>query len=87
MTARSRRRGWRPLGSLGCNDVGVVHRVVRDGEFKHPVENHPAATRAATVEAEPELIQVARQMGAVYGTLVGAQQQPVGQRCDEMHPR
>jgi hypothetical protein len=60
MTACSRRRGWRPPGALGCNDVAVAHRVVSDGEFEHPVENHPAATGAATVEAEHELIQVAR---------------------------
>jgi hypothetical protein len=86
MAARPRRRGWRRPGSLGCDDVPVAHGVVSDGEFEHPVENHPAATGAATVEAEHEFIQVACQMGAVYGALVGAQQPTLGQRSNAMHP-
>jgi uncharacterized protein (TIGR03435 family) len=31
---------------------------VGHGEFKHPVEDHPAASGSSAVEAEHELIQV-----------------------------
>jgi hypothetical protein len=58
---------------LGGDEVVVAHRVVGDGEFEHPVEDHPAASGAAAVEAEHELIQVAGQVGIVYRALVGAQ--------------
>ena len=85
MAARPRRRGWRRKGSLGRDDLPVAHGVVNEGEFEHPVENHHAATGAATVEAGHEFIQVARQIGVVYGALLGAQQPPLGQRSNAMH--
>lgn len=72
MTARPRRPVWRPPGSVGCNDIPVVHGVSNDGAFERPVENHAAASGAAKVEAEHEHIQVARQTGVAFGTLVRA---------------
>src|SRR3974377_1887853 len=45
----------------------------------------PAASRAAPVEAEYELIQVALQMRFLDRALVGAQQPPFGQRGDPVH--
>src|SRR5260221_11966383 len=59
MSAR-RWRGRRDLSwPLAGDDVVVAHRVVAGGELEHPVENEPAASRAAAVEAEHELVQVA----------------------------
>src|SRR5213078_2527894 len=56
-------RGWRDLSwPLAGNDVVVAHGVVADSELEHPVEDEPAALRAAAVEAEHELVQVALQM-------------------------
>src|SRR5260370_36146393 len=52
MSAR-RWRGRRDLSwPLAGDDVVVAHRVVAGGELEHPVENEPAASRAAAVEAE-----------------------------------
>src|ERR1035437_1236328 len=64
MSAR-RWRGRRDLASpLTGDDVAVADRVVADGELEHPVEDEPAASRAA-VEAEHELVQVALQVRLV----------------------
>ena len=43
------------------------------GEFEHPVEDHPAAAGAAPVEAEHELVQVARQVRVVHRSLMSAE--------------
>ena len=79
---RGRRDLPRPLAG---DDVVVAHRVVADGELEHPVEDQPAASRAAAVEAEHELVQVALQVRLVDRTLVGAEQPPLGQRGDPVH--
>ena len=60
--ARPRRR-WRdsPRSTVGY-EVLVAHRVVGDGELKHPKEHHPPAPGAPTVEAKHELVEVAGQV-------------------------
>ncbi len=54
---------WRPGRDLLRLRVGdqlaVAHRLVGDGEFEHPVEEHASAARAASVEPEDELVEVA----------------------------
>jgi hypothetical protein len=45
-----------------------------DRELHHAVEDEPAAVRAAAVEAEDELVEVAGQVGVVDRALVGAEQ-------------
>jgi hypothetical protein len=65
---------------LGVGDqVAVAHRVVIDGELKYPMEEQPAATGVASIEAEHELVEVVGQVRVVDGALVGAQQPPLGQ--------
>lgn len=61
------------------DEVSVAHRVVVGGEFEHAVEDEPAAARPAPVEAEHELIQVARQVGIIDRPLMGAEQPPLGE--------
>ena len=80
-----RRRGRHCPGPLGGDEILVAHRVVGDGKFEHPIEHHPTAARAAAVEAEHELIQVAGQVRLVHRALVGAQQPPLGQRDNLVH--
>ena len=80
-----RRRGRHCPGPLGGDEILVAHRVVGDGKFEHPIEHHPPAARAAAVEAEHELIQVAGQVRLVHRALVGAQQPPLGQRDNLVH--
>ena len=77
--ARLGRRGRHRPGPLGGDKVLVAHRLVGNGEFEHPAEDHPAAPGASAVEAEHELIQVAAQVGGLHRSLVGAQQPPLGQ--------
>src|ERR1039458_2647479 len=76
-------RRWRGRGDLSWaltgDDVAVADRVVADGELEHPVEDEPAALRAAAVEAEHELVQVALQVRLVDRALMGAQKPPPGQ--------
>ena len=81
MTPGAWRRG-RCLGSLADDQVAVADRVVAGGELQQPVEHQAAAGRSAAVEAERELIEVARQVRLVDRALVGAQQPPLGQRGD-----
>ena len=64
------------------DDVAVAHRIVACSELQQPVEDEPAASRAAAVEAEHELVQVALQVRFVDRALVGAQKAPLGQRGD-----
>ena len=85
MPAPLRRRGRHCPGPLGGDEILVAHRVVGDGKFEHPIEHHPPAARAAAVEAEHELIQVAGQVRLVRRALVGAQQPPLGQRDNLVH--
>src|SRR5262249_45128973 len=66
---RDRRGLPRPLAG---HDVAVAHRVMAGGEFENPEEDQAAAARAAAVEAECELVQVALQMVLIDRALVGA---------------
>src|SRR5512144_37756 len=50
--------------------VGARWRV--DGLLEEPVEQHPARSRAAAVEAERELVQVGLQVRGPDTTLVGS---------------
>jgi hypothetical protein len=70
---------------LAGHDVAVAHWVVPYGELQQPVEDEPTASRAAAVEAEHELVQVALQMRLLCRALVRAQQPPLGQRGDPVH--
>src|SRR5215471_18556084 len=79
---RSRRDLSWPLAG---DNVAVAHRIVACSELEQPVEDEPAASRAAPVEAEHKLVQVALQMSLVDRALVGAQQPPLGQRGDPVH--
>ena len=82
MSAGEWRVGRFVAGAGAGEHVVVAHGSVIDRELEHPVEDHPAATRVAPVEAEHELIEVAGQMGGVDRTLVSAQQPPLDQRRD-----
>jgi hypothetical protein len=42
---------------------------VTHGKLKHPVKHHSTTSRAASVETEHELVQVAGQMRIVEGVL------------------
>jgi len=54
-----RRRGRHCTRLLCGDEVLVADRVVGDGEFEHPTKHHTAAARAAAVEAEYKLVEVA----------------------------
>jgi len=56
------------------DQLAVAHRLVGDGEFEHPVEEDASAARAASVEPEDELVEVALQVRLVDRTLMRAQQ-------------
>ncbi|MBS1211600.1 MAG: hypothetical protein H6R26_216 [Proteobacteria bacterium] len=86
MRARLRRYGRHGSVSPSGDQVLVAHRLVNNGEFEYPVEQHPAAARTAAVETEHELVQEAGQVRTVHGALVGTQQPPLGQRSDPMNP-
>jgi len=58
---------------------------VAHGQFEQAIEDQAAAARAAAVEAEDELVEVAGQVGLVDGALVGAQQPALGQGGDAVH--
>ena len=82
----SRWRGRRDLPwPLAGDDVAVAHRIMAGSEFQQSVEDEPAASRAAPVEAEHELVQVALQMRFLDRALVSAQKPPLGQRGDPVH--
>ena len=55
---------------MADDEVLVAHRVVGDGEFEHPKEDHPPATGTPTIEAEHELVEVAGQVRVVRGALI-----------------
>jgi len=55
---------------------------VGGGELEQAVEDEPAAARAAPLEAEHELVEVAGQMGVVDRALTGAEQPAFGERGD-----
>ena len=75
---------WRPGRDSLQLRVGyqfaVAHRLVGDGEFEYLVEDHASAARAASVEPEDELVEVALQVRLVDRTLMRAQQPPLDQR-------
>jgi hypothetical protein len=54
-------------------------------QLEQPVEHQAAASRAAPVEPEYELVQVALQVRLLDRALVGAQQPSLGQRDDSVH--
>ena len=84
-SAGPRWRGRCPQPQLAGHQVAVAHRVMGGRELEQPVEHQAAAGRAAAVEAEHELIQVAGQVRRVHRALVGAQQPPLGQRGDPVN--
>ena len=55
------------------------------GQLEHPIEQHAAATGAAAVEAEHELVEVVAHVGTVGGPLMRPQQPSLGQRDDAVH--
>ena len=63
----------------------VADRVVPHGQREHPVEHQAAAARAATVEAEHELVHVAGQVVLLDRALMSAQEPPLGKRGDPVH--
>jgi hypothetical protein len=72
-------RRWRLAAGLPAGeDVGVPDRLVAGGQFHHAVEEHAAATRVAAVEPEDEFVEVGGQVRFVDGSLMGAQQPPLG---------
>ena len=75
-------RGWWGrrdlLRALAGHDVAVAHPGAADSELEHPVEDQPAASRAAAIETKHELVQVALQMCLVDRALMGAQKPPPG---------
>jgi hypothetical protein len=81
-TAGTRWLAGRRAGSGVGDEVAVADGVVGGGELEHAVENEAAAARAAAVEAEHELVEVAGQVRRVDRALVGAQQPALGQRGD-----
>lgn len=82
MASSSRRPGRDSLRLRVGDQLAVAHRGVSDGEFEHPVADHASAARAASVEPEDELVEVALQMRFLDRTFVGAQQPALGQRRD-----
>ena len=81
--------GWGGLGLLrpGTRDeLPVAHRIVADGQLQHTQEDQPAAARAAAVEPEAELVQVAGQVVDVHCALVGGQQPSRGRRRHAVDP-
>ena len=77
----SRWRGRRDLpGPLAGDDAAVTHRIVTGGELQQPVEDEPAAPRAAPVEAEHKLIQVALQISFLDRALVEGHPRTPGRR-------
>ena len=83
MSPAARCRDWVRL--LGGEEVPEPDRVMQGGQLHGPVEDQAAARRAAAVEAEDELVQVALQMSLVHPALVNTQQPPLGQRGDPVH--
>ena len=74
--------GWGAAGSPIGDELRVAERIVSYSELEYPVEDHPAATRTAAVEAKHELVEIAGQVGGANRTLVRSQQPPLGQRGD-----
>jgi len=60
---------------------------VAHGEFENPGRTPSPATGTAAIEAEEELIEVAREMRVAGGSLVGAQQPPLRQGGHAVHRR
>jgi len=86
MAASSWRPGRDSLRLRVGDELAVAHRLVGDGEFEHPVEDHASAARAASVEPEDELVEVALQVRLVDRTLMRAQQPPLDQRRHTVDP-
>ena len=60
--------GWAAAGSPIGDKLRVAQRIVSYSELEYPVEDHPAATRTAAVEAKHELVEIAGQVGGVNRT-------------------
>ncbi len=65
----------------------IPNRFVCDRHLHHPVEQHAAATRGSSVEAEDELVEIAGQVRAIHRPLVGAEQPALRQRSDTVNAR
>ena len=64
---------------MARGDVCVAHGRVPHRKLDHSVEHHSPAAGVLPVEAEHELVEVLVQMRLVDGTLVGAENPPLGQ--------
>ena len=69
---------------MARGDVCVAHGRVPHRKLEHSVEHHSPAAGVPPVEAEHELVEVVVQMRVVDGTLVGAENPPLGERGDSM---
>jgi len=56
------------------DELAVADRVMADGQLQHPQEHQAAAARAAPVEPETELVQIAGQVIDFYRALMGGQE-------------
>ena len=69
------------------DQFAVADGSVTNGQLEDAIEDHPPAPRAASIEAEDELVEVAGQVGLVEGALMGAQEPPLGQRRNHVDSR
>jgi hypothetical protein len=77
--ARGGWRRWHLLRPMAHGDVCVAHGRVPHRKLEHSAEHHSPAAGVPPVEAEHELVEVLVQMRLVDGTLVGAENPPLGQ--------
>jgi len=64
-------RYWYRARLLAGEEALEADWLVPGGQLQHAVEQQAAASRAAPVEAEDELIQVGGQMRLIHRSLVG----------------
>jgi len=79
MAPASRRPGWRLLELRVGDQFAIAHGIVGDSEFKHPIEDHPPASRSPSVEAEHKFVEVELQMCVIDTALMRAEVPPLGQ--------
>ena len=70
-------------GAPAGDEIPIAH--LADSQLEHAIEHHTPAARAAAVEAEHELVEVADQVGVVDGALVSPQEPTLGQRGYAMY--
>ena len=69
------------------DEAAVGDRVDHDSMLQEAVEEQAATPRAATVEAEGELVEVSIEVLVADATLVGAQQPTLEKARDAVHAR